>query len=399
MNKAQDTILLLGGSYAQIPAIKAAKKRGLYTILCDYLQDNPGQQFADEYINASTTDREKILEIAKDRNVDYVLAYASDPAAPTAAYVSEKLGLPGNTYNSVKTLSEKHLFRQLLKNAELPCPRSLTFTKEEVNNVTELSLSFPLIVKPVDSSGSKGVTLINSFSEFKKASAYALTFSRSDRIIAEEYISTPEKQLHGDGFILNGELVFYYLGDHHYNKSVNPFVPYSTTWPAERSERRFDRIYQKVSTLIKSSGFKNGPVNIEVRITEENKIYIMELGPRSGGNFVPQLLTYATGFDMVEASLSVALGTHITIPQIRKDCAAYYVIHSSKYGELKELSVSPLLFPFIKEQHQYAKVGDKVSSFQGSNAALGILLMSFPSKAVMFKVMSNISRYVTVEVE
>src|SRR5690625_3436272 len=89
----------------------------------------------------------------------------------------------------------------------------------------------------------------------------------------------------------------------------------------------------------------------------------------------------------------------LPISQIRKKFAAYYVIHSSKYGELKELSVSPLLFPFIKEQHQYAKVGDKVSSFQGSNAALGILLMSFPSKTVMFDIMSNIKEYVVVEVE
>lgn len=399
MNNKKKKILLLGGSYAQIPAIKAANDRGLYTILCDYLPDNPGQKFADEYINASTTDKEHILEIARERGVDYVWAYASDPAAPTSAYVSEIMGLPGNTYNSVRTLSEKHLFRQLLRDAGLPCPRSLTFTKEEVNSVKELSLSYPLIVKPVDSSGSKGVILIESFSDFSKAVKYALTFSRSGRIIAEEYINTPDTQLHGDGFILNGELVFCYLGDHHYNKNINQFVPYSTSWPAVRSETKFGVIYEDISTLIKHSGFKNGPVNIEIRITEDNEIYIMEIGPRSGGNFVPQLLTYASGFDMVEASLNVALGDSITIPKIKKEFAAYYVIHSSKNGVLKKISVSPVISKYIKEQHQYAQVGDQVSSFQGSNAALGILLMLFPSRTIMHDIMVNIEQYVTVEIE
>src|SRR5690625_6743654 len=88
----------------------------------------------------------------------------------------------------------------------------------------------------------------------------------------------------------------------------------------------------------------------------------------------------------------------LPISQIRKKFAAYYVIHSSKYGELKELSVSPLLFPFIKEQHQYAKVGDKVSSFQGSNAALGILLMLFPSITVLFDIMYILNIYVFFEI-
>src|SRR5690625_477667 len=114
--KTDKKILLLGGSYAQIPAIRAAKKKGLYTILCDYLPDNTGQKFADEYINVSTTDKEEILEIAKKHKADYVLAYASDPAAPTAAYVSEKLGLPRNSYQSLRTISEKQLVRCILAN-------------------------------------------------------------------------------------------------------------------------------------------------------------------------------------------------------------------------------------------------------------------------------------------
>src|SRR5690625_2372525 len=230
-------ILLLGGSYAQVPAIKAAKARGLYTILCDYLPDNPGQNFADEYINVSTTDKEKILEIARERKVNYIWAYASDPASPTAAYVSEELRLPGNSYQSVRVLSEKHLFRKLLKESRLNYPLSLSYTRAEIEKGKfSINLDYPLIVKPVDSSGSKGVTLIHAFSDLGDAAQYALSFSRSNRIIVEEYVEAEGSQLHGDGFVANGKLIFCYLGDHCYNEEVNPFVPYSTVWPCERNE-------------------------------------------------------------------------------------------------------------------------------------------------------------------
>jgi threonine dehydrogenase-like Zn-dependent dehydrogenase len=108
-------ILLLGGSAQQIPAIEGAKKQGCYTVLCDYLPDNPGQYHADKFYCVSTTDKETILEIAVREKVDGILAYASDPAAPTAAYVAEKMGLPTSPYSSVEILTQKDKFRQFLK--------------------------------------------------------------------------------------------------------------------------------------------------------------------------------------------------------------------------------------------------------------------------------------------
>lgn len=400
MHNTQDKILLLGGSYAQIPAIKAANERGLHTILCDYLPDNPGQKFAAEYINASTTDKKRILEIARERRVDYVWAYASDPAAPTAAYVSEKLGLPGNSYESVITLSEKHLFRQLQKESGLNYPASLSFTKSEISeDRLEMNLEYPLIVKPVDSSGSKGVVLINNPSEFKKAANYASSFSRSDRIIVEEYVDAEGPQLHGDGFVVNGTLIFCYLGDHFYNDEVNPFVPYSTVWPSEKSETDLNRVYKVISHLIECSGFKNGSINIEVRFAKDDEIYIMEMGPRSGGNFVPKLLEYATGFDAIEAGLNIATGKQVLKPEIKKEFAAYYVIHSKHNGYLKNITISENLTAHIKEQHQYVNIGGEVHSFQGSNAAIGILLMTFPDKETMDDVMGKMDQYINIEVE
>lgn len=125
----QKRILMLGGSYFQVPAIKYAKDSGYYVITCGNLPDNPGHKYSDEYYNISTTDREAILNLAIKIKIDGILAYASDPAAATAAYVSEQLGLPGNSYQSVKTLSEKDLFRDFLRKNNFNVPFAKSYTR------------------------------------------------------------------------------------------------------------------------------------------------------------------------------------------------------------------------------------------------------------------------------
>ncbi len=394
----QKKILFLGGAFAQIPIIHEARKRGMHIVTCDYMPENPGHRLADEYFNVSTTDFEGVLKLATKVEPDFILAYASDPAAPTAAYVSEILGLPGNSYQSVRNLCEKDVFRNLLKGNGFNTPEF--FLINENNNVHEKKsgLSFPYIIKPTDSSGSKGITKVYEQAGVEAAIKYALRFSRNQRIIAEELIETNEKQLHGDGFVLDGKLVFSYLGDHHYDKKVNPFVPFSTTWPSTRNKEEIHRIEECVDNAIHLSGYKNGPVNIEARITDNGEIYIMEIGPRSGGNFVPQIINYATGFDMVGATLDILMGKKVLWQPARRENAAYYVIYSETDGTLDRLVISNKLKPYIKEYHQYIKSGGKVSSFQGANAAIGILLMTFNDHETMEYIISNMREFVDLKI-
>ncbi len=185
------SILLLGGSAQQVVAIQTAKKLGYRTVLCDYLPDNPGQNYADIFYLESTTDREKMLEVAIREEVDGVLAYASDPAAPTAAYVAEKLGLPTNPLSAVETMSVKHLFRKHLSASGLPCPRAYSFdAATDVDTVWEhvKGFHFPLVIKPTDSSGSKGVSVIADKLEIGPAINHAASYARNSVLLAEEYL-------------------------------------------------------------------------------------------------------------------------------------------------------------------------------------------------------------------
>src|SRR5690606_36413617 len=124
----------------------------------------------------------------------------------------------------------------------------------------------PVILKLTDSSGSKGVVKINNIDEFENAASYALSFSRNKRIVIEEFIDTNGEQLHGDGYVVDGKLVFCYLGDHHYDIEVNPFVPYSTTWPSREDSGILQKVEADVQEIISAVEFENGPINIEARI-------------------------------------------------------------------------------------------------------------------------------------
>ena len=161
-------VLMLGGSIYQTYAIKAAREMGYYVITCDYLPDNPGHKFAHEYHNVSTTDKEAVLALAKELKVDGVVAYASDPAAPTAAFVCEKLGLPTSPFKSVEILSKKHLFRQYLEEHGFNVPKARSYkTFEEAEKEID-GFKLPVMVKPVDSSGSKGINKMTGRIDFSK---------------------------------------------------------------------------------------------------------------------------------------------------------------------------------------------------------------------------------------
>ncbi len=338
------------------------------------------------------------MELAKQVKPDFVIAYASDPAAPTAAYVSEQLGLPGNAYKSVQLLSEKDLFRNFLLENGFNTPRSISIIDD--NDISKANLlNFPIIVKPTDSSGSKGVTKVDSSSEIKKAVDYALSFSRNKRAIAEEFIDNSLGDIHGDGFVIDGKLAFSYLGDHIYNSKSNIFNPCGTTWPSKISEKKISQLEQDVDKLIQVSGFSNGPINIEARINKEGKAFIMEIGPRSGGHFVPQAIKYGTGFDMVKAILDSLTSRKIIVTNNNNHSSAYYALHSDDEGVLKSIVFKKELKPYIKEFHQYIHPGEKVYSFQGANAAIGVLLLLFSSQEEMDYYIDNMNKFVEIQIE
>ena len=395
-------ILLLGGSNQQIIAIETAKKMGYYTILCDYLEDNPGQHYADKFYLASTNDKDKILEIAKKEKIDGIMAYASDPAAPTAAYVGEKLHLPGNPYKSVEILCNKDKFRKFLRNNNFNTPKAEGYSDidKAFNDIKNDVFKFPIIVKPVDSSGSKGVGKINKGDDIKEKLAYAMSFSRSKRIIVEEFVEKYGYQIAGDGMSLDGKLVFRSFANDHFNpKCINPFVPISASFPYNMPKDIHKKIHGEIQRLISLLHMKNCTYNFDMRIDKDNNVYLMEVAPRDGGNYIPQIIKYGTGVDLVEYSIKCAMGEKIDNVKLVdfQGFYAYYAVHSLKDGILDYIDIrEDVQKNNIVENHIIKKSGDKIEAFTGSNTTLGCLLMKFSSLEEMLDMMDNSSKWIKV---
>ena len=391
-------ILILGGSFAQLPFIEEAKMRGYYTILVDYLDDNPGQKYANEYFNLSTTDKEAVLQLALKVKPDIVYSYASDPAAPSVAFVADKLGLKyANSPTSVNILGEKNKFKEFLKLNGFNIPEFIIIDSTDFNIEELEKLRLPFFIKPTDSSGSKGVSLVISLDDVQQALENALTFSRNKVLIAEEYIDTDWKQIHGDIFIENGEIIFSHLGDHHFDIEKGSFVPYSTSWPSVYSEKDLKRICNDIKKVLDLLEFRNGPINVEARI-KDDKIYLMELGPRNGGNFVPLISEISTGFDMINALFNQFEGIPNNMNISDKKYSCYYVIRTFRKGILKKIDCSPEIEKNIIKKYLYKNIGDNVNYFSGANEAIGILLMTFESRIEMNAFYENTGESIKVDI-
>jgi len=372
-------ILLLGGSHAQVPAILEAKKRGLYTILADYYLDIPGKDVADEFHNVSTTDLDAILHLAKSTEIDLIFGYMSDPAALTVAYVSEKLGIPGNSVESVELLSDKVKFRKFQKIHGFKTPKFKSLSKKEIN-ITEIqNFPTPFIVKPVDSSDTKGVYLVHCVNDFEHAAHKSLNFSRSGNIIVEEFIDSDNANFHGDAFIKNGEMVFCMLGDNLFFSTSHPHKPSSEIYPSRKPESLIKAAENEAARFIKRSGFENGPVNIEIRVNAKNEIYIMEIGPRSGGGDTPQTIYHSVGFDMLKASFDFLLNGEVDIQLHESKPTVSFILHSNENGRLEQILLDSDFLKFVAEKNIYVKPGDDVKSFDQPGSNLGVVILKFNS--------------------
>lgn len=395
-------ILLLGGSAQQVVAIKTAKRLGYFTVLCDFLTDNPGQYEADKFYLVSTTDKDAVLEVAHKEQVDGVLAYASDPAAPTAAYIAEKLGLPGNPCQSVEILCNKDRFRKFLLENGFSAPKANGYASVEDALNDKVYYEYPIIIKPVDSSGSKGATVLHSEEEgLTDALEFAFSFSRCHRVIVEHFIEKKHPYLiGGDVFIEDGKIVLWGLLNCHRDNSVNPLVPVGKSYPLQLETEDVQRVKETLVSMVERLGIRNGSMNVELVVDKSNRVWPIDVGPRSGGNMIPDLLGDMFGVDIAEMSVEAAMGTAIkgNIHEPNRFYATHN-LHSNKNGTYKDIVFSPDIEPYIYRECLYKKAGDAVEYFDNAAKCLGIVFFKFPDENVMRNILEHINDLITIELQ
>ncbi|HPJ82041.1 MAG TPA: ATP-grasp domain-containing protein, partial [Saccharofermentans sp.] len=351
----------------------------------------------------STTDKEATLQVALKERINGIVAYASDPAAPTAAYVGNKLGLPSNPYESVLTLCRKDLFRRFLKENGFNTPKGESFTS--IGDALDFfhECGHKVIVKPVDSSGSKGVRIVDNDKDLIAAFEKAFETSREKTIVIEEVVENKHRFIMGgDGFIVDGNLKVSCLMNCHRDTICNPLVPVGKSFPPVFRTQELDTANNEIQRALLKLRMEQGAVNLEAIVDPSGKTYIIEIGPRNGGNLIPEQTKLITGIDMIDLTIKSAMGMSLgQIPEVRSSkIIASHVIHSRIDGILKGIEFSDYLQSKIIHKLIYKKNGDRVEKFNGANQALGIIMMEFSTVEEMFDTLDNIyERHLKLEVE
>jgi len=228
MKSKKKKLLLAGGGYADIPLILAAKKLGYYVISSGNRPDELGHKYSDEYRMADFSDQEAILNLARETAVEAVCACCNDFSALSCAYAAEKLGLPGHDpYSVAQIIHYKDQYREFADRNNIATPKALGFFNKQEALLGIKDLSFPVIIKPVDLTGGKGMSTIGKMEDAEAALDKAFAISRMKRVVVEEFITGTR---HGfSAFLVDGRVVFYFYDNEHY--FLNPYMVSAASTP------------------------------------------------------------------------------------------------------------------------------------------------------------------------
>lgn len=386
-------LMLLGGIRYLLPVIKAAHEQGYYVITADYIPDNIAHKFSDEYVNVSIIDKEAVLKVAREKQIDGIMSFGVDPGVVSASYVQNQMGLPSfGPFESVEILQNKDKFRAFLTEHGFNVPKAKGYTNA-ADAMTDAAIwDYPIIVKPTDAAGSKGVTRVDNAEQLKVAVDYAFDKSISGHIIIEDYIEKAGCSSDTDSMSVDGKLVFTSFCAQRFDlNATNPYTPAAYSWPSTFTAEQEAYLTSEIQRLITLLGLKTVVYNIETRIGTNGKPYIMELTPRGGGNRLCEMLRYATGVDMITAITRAMVGDLIE-PIEQKPYNGHWaeiILHADKDGEFDHLEISKNLPAEVVEEDLWVKQGDKVESFEGANNAIGTLVLKFQTAEGLEKAITN----------
>ena len=297
------TLAVIGASYLQLPLVEKAKEMGLRVICFAWADGAVCAEIADKFYPISIVEKDDILEICRQEKIAGICTIASDVAAPTVAFVAEKLHLNGNCFEAAQRANNKFLMREAFSKAGITGPRYIRVGKIEETDFSDWH--FPLIVKPCDRSGSLGVMKVTTLKDLQSSLEKALSLSFKHEAIVEEYIEGKEVSVE---FISYRGVHYPLMITDKVTTGAPHFVELEHHQPAVLSEDQFRMIYSITQGALDALGITEGASHTEYKITQSGDIYIIELGARMGGDFIgSDLVQLSTGYDFVKGVIEVAL--------------------------------------------------------------------------------------------
>ena len=316
-------LAIIGASKGQLPICQKAKDLGIETFCFAWDQGAVCKDVVDHFYPISILEKDKIVELCKELNIEGVVSNASELTAEVSSYVSEELGLNGTPYRILEKLHDKYLIRQLSK-----CVDGLSKPRFYKYGGTDLNL-YPCVVKPCEGSAKAGVSFVDNPVDFITAIKYAQDSSDGD-ILVEEYIQG--KELSIESLSYKGTHYVIQITDKD-SSSAPHFVELGHHQPADLSPFMRDKIKKVIPLLLSEIGYSNGASHIEVKY-QDNKLYLIEINLRGGGDEISnRLVQMSTGIDYLRGMIDVALGVFKKPVQVSEPAYAgiYYLCKQTEY--------------------------------------------------------------------
>ncbi|WP_336204415.1 ATP-grasp domain-containing protein [Nonomuraea sp. LPB2021202275-12-8] len=389
-------LVVLGGSDGTISSFRAARRLGLGTICVDMRADAPGVREADEFLHLSTRDVEAVTAALRDRDdVAGLLAPGSDINLPALAEVAGRLGLPGGLPPAaLRASTDKAYFRQVCERLGLDGPAHVSGSAERVRREA-VRLGFPVIVKPVDSGSSRGITVCAGAGELGPATEAAAAASPSATVIAEELVTGQD--LCGEAFLQDGEVALLGLSDRVVEAPRVVAVGHDM---APRDPDLTKEVTRQLELVCAEVGYTDGPLNLDLFVTGDG-VVLIEMGARIGGNGMGEALGLMYGVDTVAAAVLLAVGERPDLTPRWSRHASVRMLRADRAGTLMALDGLPeaRALPGVAGVLVTTSPGERVVPYTECRAKLGYVLASGASADEVARVLAEVEELVTVGVD
>jgi biotin carboxylase len=394
-------LLFIGGGFEQESTIKWARERGVLNYVVDINENAVGFRYAEKRLVCDIRNREKILEFAEENSVDGVTSVCLESTMHTVAFIVDTLGFPGLGKEETENVTNKYRMRILFEGAGLPVPRYRLIDGELLDSENFPEFDGPWVVKPIDNAGSRGVKYIKDRRDIKKAYIDAMDYSRRKEVLVEEFI--PGNEISVEGYVIDGQLIVETLSDK--NRTELPYLlDLDLTFPSKYPDNIQKEAINQVQMAVEALGVQIGPIHAELMVTEDGKVFIIEVAGRGPGSKVyTEIIPYVSG--IYPGRLQVLSALNCMVKKIDKNehlkGATLYFFTSQVRSRIKRiigLNEAEKL-PGVFECRMYVKEGDVVEKCINGEQRIGQIITMSETLEKAIEAQKKVLEIVKIEFE
>ena len=389
-------LMILGAGIYQVPLIKKAKEMGLQTLVVSVPGEYPGFQYADRVFLLDTRDCEGIYQAARKEQIDGICTSGTDVAVVTIGYVCEKMGLPGIPREAARIVTDKALMKEAFQKKQVRAARyHKVFSAKEAEEAAQ-EIGFPVIVKRVDSSGSRGILKVSKREDVESAFREAVSGSRVPYVLVEEVLGG--REIGVDGFVQDGKLVFLAPHEKFVYQGEKITVPMGHGFPLQEDVKTLEEISRQMQLAVEAAGMDQCPVNADVFVRDQ-KAWIVEIGGRTGATCIPELIGIHYGFDFYEKMIRNALGEPVSFEEREHTPCMAKLLVSPRGGKITDIDhegIRKIREEGVEVQLDYP-VGHSVSAMENGTDRIGHVIARTKREEELDEVIQRVEKCIEID--